>query len=45
MLIGVAAEDVDRALQILTSAGEKPWLLGSIEETPGQPSQVVFDAT
>jgi phosphoribosylformylglycinamidine cyclo-ligase len=45
MVICVAAEDADRALQILTTAGEKPWLLGSIEATPGQPSQVVFNAT
>lgn len=40
MVICVAQDKVDSALQVLRDAGEQPWVIGRIAEAPAGAAQV-----
>ena len=43
MVVCVAPEDADRALELLRAQGEAPWVLGAIEAAGGEPRVVYTD--
>jgi len=45
MVVAVAREDLDKALETLGSRGETPWIIGGIESVPGADPSVVFEAS
>jgi phosphoribosylformylglycinamidine cyclo-ligase len=44
MVVCVAPQDAQQALESLTAAGEHAWLLGEIESAAGAPQVVYSDA-